>query len=52
MFIQFNEDGTITFIGSEKSYELLKELIKQDIEYNSDTSAQHPTYNSEDDDIV
>lgn len=52
MFMQFNEDGTMTFISSEKSHELLKELIKQDIEYNSNTSAQHPTCNDEDDDIV
>ena len=40
------ENIIITF--NEPYFKVLEELS----EYNSNTSAQHPTYNDEDDDIV
>lgn len=45
------EDIIITFEEPWfKSLEDYREILE--LEYNSNTSAQHPTYNDEDDDIV
>ena len=39
---------TIIIEFKEPYFKVLEEIL----EYNSNTSAQHPTYNDEDDDIV
>lgn len=49
MVIEYNKDGEISLICSESMYKTLIELYLEDIEYNTDTSAGHPT---KDDDIV
>lgn len=52
MFIQYIEEEKGTLICSEKSWELFMKEVLKNIEYNSNTSAQHPICNYEDDDIV
>ena len=49
MFIQYTEEGKGTLICSEKSWKLLMKEVLKNIEYNTDTSSEHPI---KDDDIV
>lgn len=49
MVIEYNKDGEISLICSERMYTLLINLYLEAIEYNTDTSAGHPV---KDDDIV
>lgn len=40
MVIEYNKDGEMSLICSESMYKTLIELYLEDIEYNTDTSAQ------------
>lgn len=50
MVIEYNKNGEISLICSERMYKTLIELYLEDIEYNIDTSAEH--LKKKDEDIV